>query len=198
MPTIQESAKRVFADLMQMARRRTLTASEKEQLSRARQYLRQHAKPRRNASQPGTITGGTSIASGYVIRWAPGSYSQMFLKQESAERYLKRAAKPGKVIYVEPGYDFRNPRKKLTRRKARRILHEGIAQGRALTERQRKFFGARASGYPRVNRKRPIRIGKIVELRYRRDVGLKKGFYKHTFRSGASVYVMPDGSVTIR
>lgn len=36
----------------------------------------------------------------------------------------------------------------LSPRKARRILHEGVAQGKPLTEQQRKFFGARASGYP--------------------------------------------------
>lgn len=36
----------------------------------------------------------------------------------------------------------------LTERKAEKILHEGVANGRPLTERQRRFFGARASGAP--------------------------------------------------
>lgn len=36
----------------------------------------------------------------------------------------------------------------LTQKKARQILHEGVAHGNPLTEKQRKFFGARASGYP--------------------------------------------------
>lgn len=36
----------------------------------------------------------------------------------------------------------------LTKKKARMILHEGKAHGRPLSEQQRKFFGARASGYP--------------------------------------------------
>lgn len=38
--------------------------------------------------------------------------------------------------------------KKLTRRKAKLILHHGEVRGRALSPAQRRFFGARASGYP--------------------------------------------------
>lgn len=38
--------------------------------------------------------------------------------------------------------------KKLTRRKARLILSEKKVRGHPLTEKQRKFFGARASGSP--------------------------------------------------
>lgn len=37
---------------------------------------------------------------------------------------------------------------KLTPLKARMILHEGKAHGKNITEKQRRFFGARASGYP--------------------------------------------------
>ena len=33
-------------------------------------------------------------------------------------------------------------------RKARRILHEGVIGGKPISEKQRKFFGSRASGYP--------------------------------------------------
>lgn len=36
----------------------------------------------------------------------------------------------------------------ISRRKARQILHEGMVRGHRLTEQQRRFFGARASGYP--------------------------------------------------
>lgn len=38
-------------------------------------------------------------------------------------------------------------RKRLTARKARLILHHRQVRGRALTERQRRFFGAVSSGY---------------------------------------------------
>ena len=39
-------------------------------------------------------------------------------------------------------------KKKLTKTKAQLILHEGMVHGHQLTERQRKFFGVRASGSP--------------------------------------------------
>jgi len=37
-------------------------------------------------------------------------------------------------------------KKKLTSKKARTILREGIAQGKRLTTKQKKFFGAIAGG----------------------------------------------------
>lgn len=36
----------------------------------------------------------------------------------------------------------------ISKSKARKILHDGTVHGHPLTEKQRKFFGARASGYP--------------------------------------------------
>lgn len=38
--------------------------------------------------------------------------------------------------------------KKLTRKKAKKILGHGSVHGHPLTERQKGFFGARASGQP--------------------------------------------------
>ena len=43
--------------------------------------------------------------------------------------------------------------KKLTRVKARKILRDKSVRGKKLTPRQRRFFGARASGLP-IRRKR--------------------------------------------
>jgi hypothetical protein len=43
--------------------------------------------------------------------------------------------------------------KKLTRAKARTILREGVARGKKLTPKQKRFFGARAGGSP-VRRKK--------------------------------------------
>jgi hypothetical protein len=51
---------------------------------------------------------------------------------------------------VLPAHRHLNP-KRLTRAKARLILHHGEVRGYPLTEPQRGFFGARASGYPRRN-----------------------------------------------
>lgn len=43
--------------------------------------------------------------------------------------------------------------KKLTKRKARKILRDGEVHGKPLTKKQKGFFGARAGGAP-VKRKR--------------------------------------------
>lgn len=48
------------------------------------------------------------------------------------------------------------PRRNLTRHKARQILHEGRACGRALSPAQRGYFGARASGAPVRNAVRTV------------------------------------------
>lgn len=42
---------------------------------------------------------------------------------------------------------------KLSRAKARKILHDKSVKGHPLTDKQRKFFGARASGSP-IKKKR--------------------------------------------
>ncbi len=54
---------------------------------------------------------------------------------------------------------FKNP-KRLTSKKARLILHHKKVKGFPLTEAQRGFFGARASGYPRTN---PYEVYKVIE-----------------------------------
>jgi hypothetical protein len=84
----------------------------------------------------------------------------------------------------------RRPAMNQSRRLARAILHRGKAHARKLTAKARRFFGARASGYPRRKaKKNPLtRMGKLVELRYHRDHGKHPGFYKHVFRSRPTVY----------
>lgn len=44
-------------------------------------------------------------------------------------------------------------KKKLTKAKARKILHDGMVRGHRLTAKQMKFFGARASGKRRRRKK---------------------------------------------
>jgi hypothetical protein len=41
----------------------------------------------------------------------------------------------------------------ITKKKAREILHHGEVRGHKLTEKQRRFMGARASGYPKFSPK---------------------------------------------
>jgi hypothetical protein len=43
---------------------------------------------------------------------------------------------------------------KLTKAKAKKILHEGTVHGKPLTARQKRFFGARAGGAPAKKRKK--------------------------------------------
>jgi hypothetical protein len=118
--------------------------------------------------------------------WSPGVRPDM-----QADDVVDRTAGRSYVSLVR---NVRNPRG-ISRRKARSILHEGQVGGFPLTERQRKFFGARASGYPRrrarsnAGRRRGLlRMGKLVELRYYRDHGKKPGYYKHVFDGSPTVY----------
>lgn len=40
-------------------------------------------------------------------------------------------------------------KKKLTKQKARKILHDGTVRGHKLTDKQRRFFGAKSRGAKR-------------------------------------------------
>lgn len=49
-----------------------------------------------------------------------------------------------RALFIEPDENAASHR--LTAAKARLMLHEGTVRGHAITEKQRKFFGAIASG----------------------------------------------------
>jgi hypothetical protein len=123
--------------------------------------------------------------------------------------------------------------RKLTRKKARTILHHVKVRGRRLTAAQRRFFGARASGYPVRNlpkgakvirwlhpdgsivdtgvrpkgfvlrqRKNPTRgtviYGRVLKIFAQKTSGPYKGQrFVHTFKRGAIMVGMPDGSLRI-
>jgi hypothetical protein len=126
-----------------------------------------------------------------------------FTKRGTAESRLKRL--PGRIG---------NP---ITRRKAKTILHEGRAHGHKLTKKQRAFFGARASGYPRKNpgrlptprisrysktrvnpRKGVLIYGRVLKIYAQKTTGRYRGQrFVHTFKRGALMVGMPDGSLRI-
>jgi len=96
---------------------------------------------------------------------------------------------------------LRHPRKRVSRQKARQILHEGYAGGYPLTKKQRGFFGARARGLPvRGLRSNPRHvIGKVIEICYKRTIGKHAGeYYKHAFRRHPNLSLLPDGSILIK
>lgn len=97
----------------------------------------------------------------------------------------------------------------ISKRKARLILHEGKARGRRLTAKQRRFFGARASGYPARKQKNPgprIIYGRVLRVDAQKtqthicdDECKKFGHrYFHEFGPGAKMYGLPDGSILIK
>lgn len=204
--TISE-ARQVFASLMSTARTRPLTAHEKAELSYARQQLRADRKgARRN---PRKSTTATESRYARLVRKLVRYRKEGGPPLTPAE--VKQLAADTRVILKTVPTE-RNP---LTRAKAKQILHEGRAQGRKLTEKQRRFFGARASGAPRRNPKQVIkaehadvfvhnpgglvRMGTLVELRYHRDHGRAKGYYRHPFKQRPTIYYRPsDNSILIK
>jgi hypothetical protein len=124
-----------------------------------------------------------------------------FQRRATADARLKRLAKR---------IERKNPRKKkLTVAKAKQILHEGRARGHKLTAKQRKFFGARLSRYPvpkisrysktRVNPgKRTLIYGRVLKIYAQKTSGPYRGQrFIHTFKRGALMYGMADGSLKI-
>lgn len=49
----------------------------------------------------------------------------------------------------------------------------------------------------RLNPRQGDRIGRIVEIRYYRDIGKHRGYYKHVFKKNASVYCLEDKTILI-
>lgn len=113
----------------------------------------------------------------YVLKYSGGRYGAVawFKTEDEAQQEVLRIKRAGAWSGMPPKIekDKKNPggrwahgtmsyrrppgsvepmtNNPISRRKARLILHEGQVRGHRLTERQRRFFGARASGYPMRN-----------------------------------------------
>ena len=88
----------------------------------------------------------------------------------------------------------------IVKRIVRRDTHKSV--GGHLNPRRRRLdpVGERQRRGMAVNpsRSRMVRIGRALEVRYKRDIGRKPGYYKHEIRSRkAGVYTIPPGWVYV-
>jgi hypothetical protein len=202
-PMTRDVARQIFAALMAKAREGRLTDKERAQLRTASQIIRYEKRrgftgavnrPRKQRRRLYPMT--TKKAATILYHLGQRHALEGLPRDPDLEKsrpYLKGYSLV--PVTITSGH-FRNPRGegRISRSKARLILHEGEIRGFPLTKKQRGFFGARASGYPRrraqFNRGRRglLRMGKLVELRYYRDHGKKPGYYKHTFDGSPTLY----------
>src|SRR5262245_41504427 len=95
----------------------------------------------------------------------------------------------------------------VSKRKARVILHHGKVRGRKLTAKQRRYFGARASGYPVRNPKKKLVLiyGAVLSIDARKTQPhqcdkecIQHGHnYRHKFSSKPHMYGLPNGDILI-
>jgi len=98
-------------------------------------------------------------------------------------------------------------RPNVSKRKARVILHHGEVGGHPLTEKQRRFFGARASGYPVRNphKKLVLIYGRVLSIDAQKTQPHRcdsecvdfQHKYRHVFKKGAKMYGLPNGDILI-
>lgn len=96
-----------------------------------------------------------------MFKHRPESWRQQTLKRlqegvSSFETEEENAAKIEALEYIkdnpEEFEEEYNHGGSISRKKARKILHDKEVHGEPLTEKQRKYFGARASGYPDLSK----------------------------------------------
>jgi hypothetical protein len=195
-PMTPDRARTTFSLLMSTAQKRPLTPAEKVRLTYARQWLRTQRKATRRNPPIGKRARDFAIRHGInLTRDHNGNYSVPGVTRSARTDAGAIALMRQSLKTPARGRTVHNP---VSAAKARRILKEGRARGRKLSPAQRGYFGARAAGLPAKNPK-PIRMGRLVELRYNRDHGRAPGFYKHTFKSRPVIYYNPaDNSILIK
>jgi hypothetical protein len=197
-PMTLPEARRIFGELMKKAREGSLTVTDKALLSRARQTLRAERKGKLNIAR--RVQHPPCYYCG--VRHA-GTHAQ----HEALRR--KRRFK-GRRIHAE-----RFPiREVLPNRKKSRYSHERLGSSKGLHHFRTVTVGghrviigcpkAHLKGgrcpvatvatsilHPKANpkqRRQLIRMGKLVELRYHRDHGKSRGYYRHAFKTKPTLY----------
>lgn len=180
-----DRARRVFASHMAAARTRQLTAYEKKELTAARQALRQARRPA-GLSKVNPRYGGIR---GYVYyQDANGKFQQDFSPPytSSEKAKVQRWLRDAQTIIKRTG-------------------------GTVHTARIDDYYGKTPGANPKQviraehadvfvhNRGGLIRMGKLVEIRYYRDHGRAKGFYKHPFKVRPDIFFNPrTNTITIK
>jgi hypothetical protein len=170
--TITE-ARRIFAHLMMVARTRRLTPRESAQLSLARQKLRSDRHSTRNPRKKARRNPEQCPTCGR----APGSPYRV---TDARGRVVQGCVDP-----IHTGHLVGESARWQSRAAARKI-QAALKRGRA-----GKGYGSNPAGM--------IRMGKLVEIRYYRDHGRAKGFYKHPFKVRPEIFYRPsDNSIFIK
>lgn len=208
-------AKVIFPTHMEAARKRKLTPYEQKQLNTARQVLRSARKPSMNVKRKPIHPQKDDFAyKGYMIRIHP-STNYIWIEKGGFNIGSARDIEEAKRIIDYLTTDQPNPERKqtikaehadvfihnITQKKAREMLHRGEYS----TEQQRRFLGARASGYPQQNPKRVLIYGNVQTIYAQKtqdhicdDDCKKHGHrYYHEFHSKPKMYGLPNGDLLI-
>lgn len=180
-----DRARRVFASHMAAARTRQLTAYEKRELTTARQMLRRSRRPaglskvnprrKRSKKNPGTLTMRQAV---HIFR----------MQRPRATEAVAR-------VYIRDyGLD----------QATRFVTDEGLKAAMRAYDRDHGIRSTPGTN-PRRSRKAVhnpsglVRMGKLVEIRYQRDIGTQKGYYRHPFKVRPVIYYRPsDNSIWIK
>ena len=175
--TISE-ARQVFSHLMTTARTRRLTTTEKTQLSYARQKLRANRHSTRNPVKRSKATRARKNPEVCTTCGKPAG--SPYRVTDSSGRVIQGCVDPihtGQVYGESARWQGRAAAKK---------IQAALKRGRA-----GKGYGSNPGGF--------IRMGKLVEIRYYRDHGSFKGFYKHPFKVRPDIYYRAsDNSIFIK
>lgn len=214
------SPKEGFAHLMAIARERKLTSTESQRLTEFRQMLRRAKRP---AMNPGVVVKKVGAKWGVFRRDEENDLILVgYLKYDTKEDALKAArdyvrSKSGRFLETNPRKTYRKPYHSLEPQIFESMAYRGylikfnalrdeywiekdrafIAYAQTITEAKKKIdsiFGENPRRAKRNPSRSLQRLGRAVEVRYRREIGRQPGYYKHVIKSRrAGLYTVPAG-----
>jgi hypothetical protein len=156
------NARQLFARLMKVSRARALSPRERLELRRVSQVLRADRKSGRRNPAPRPPEKSAWIRFLEFKGFLPSSLRPDIVK----ELFRKRPALRREFYEWQKGGSLIDPPTlfKNKRRRRRQPKRNAVKSGRL------------------------VRLGKLIELRYERDHGRHRGFYKHHFKSKPTLY----------